>query len=265
MASPIPRFPPVTRTDRLTALAPPRLSTASWRAYRSPAWDRLPVVDQSTQTRSGGPDRSRVRRPAAARAGRRRAAAGGRPRRAARRLPRRADARAADPALRRSPGDPAGRRRSRPGRPGGGGRHLGVRRGRGPDPGGGRATPRERAVDVARVAAPIAAERIELADEPGHGEVTWVSSYVTDPFEVSVSDKIALLGQWSEGLLGHDGIDHVDAVAARGQGVQVLLRRRDHRRPAAGPAEPGGHRGRGEPGRPVRDHAHAGAAGRPRL
>jgi TldD protein len=69
----------------------------------------------------------------------------------------------------------------------------------------------ERAVDVARVAAPIAAERIELADEPGHGEVAWVSSYVTDPFDVSVSDKIALLAQWSRELLAHDGIDHVDA------------------------------------------------------
>ncbi len=69
----------------------------------------------------------------------------------------------------------------------------------------------EQAVDVARVAAPIAAERIELADEPGHGEVTWISSYVTDPFNVSVAEKIALLGQWSEDLLGHPGIDHVDA------------------------------------------------------
>jgi TldD protein len=69
----------------------------------------------------------------------------------------------------------------------------------------------ERAVDVARVAAPIAAERIELADEPGHGEVAWVSSYVTDPFDVSVSDKIALLAQWSRELLAHHGIDHVDA------------------------------------------------------
>jgi TldD protein len=69
----------------------------------------------------------------------------------------------------------------------------------------------EQAVDVARVAAPIAAERIELADEPGHGEVTWISSYVTDPFDVSVAEKIALLGQWSEELLAHDGIDHVDA------------------------------------------------------
>ena len=69
----------------------------------------------------------------------------------------------------------------------------------------------EQAVDVARVAAPIAAERIELADEPGHGEVTWISSYVTDPFDVSVGEEIALLGQWSEELLAHDGIDHVDA------------------------------------------------------
>jgi TldD protein len=69
----------------------------------------------------------------------------------------------------------------------------------------------EQAVDVARVAKPIAAERIELADEPGHGEVTWVSSYVTDPFDVSVSDKIALLGRWSRELLARDGIDHVDA------------------------------------------------------
>jgi TldD protein len=69
----------------------------------------------------------------------------------------------------------------------------------------------EQAVDVARVAAPIASERIELADEPGHGEVTWISSYATDPFDVSVAEKIALLGQWSEELLAHDGIDHVDA------------------------------------------------------
>jgi TldD protein len=68
-----------------------------------------------------------------------------------------------------------------------------------------------RAVDVARVAAPIATDPIELADEPGHGDVTWVSSYVTDPFDVGVSDKIGLLQQWSQGLLGHGGIDHVDA------------------------------------------------------
>jgi TldD protein len=68
------------------------------------------------------------------------------------------------------------------------------------------------AVDVARVAAPISTERIELADEPGHGDVTWVSAYLLDPFDVSVAEKIALLAGWSAGLLAHDRIDHVDAA-----------------------------------------------------
>jgi TldD protein len=68
------------------------------------------------------------------------------------------------------------------------------------------------AVDVARVAAPISTERIELADEPGHGDVAWVSAYRVDPFEVGVADKIALLAGWSAGLLAHDRIDHVDAA-----------------------------------------------------
>ncbi len=111
----------------------------------------------------------------------------------------------------------------------------------------------EQAVDVARVAKPIAAERIELADEPGHGEVTWVSSYDTDPFDVSVADKIALLAGWSRDLLAADGIDHVDA------GLHVV------KEVLAGPGQPRPHRGRGQQGRQVRDHADAGAAGRPRL
>jgi TldD protein len=67
------------------------------------------------------------------------------------------------------------------------------------------------AVDVARVAAAVNTERIELAPEPAHGEVTWVSSYRVDPFSVSVADKIALLTGWSSGLLADDRIDHVDA------------------------------------------------------
>ena len=67
------------------------------------------------------------------------------------------------------------------------------------------------AVDVARVAAAVNTERIELAPEPAHGEVSWVSAYQVDPFGVGVADKIALLQQWSAGLLARDGIDHVDA------------------------------------------------------
>jgi len=67
------------------------------------------------------------------------------------------------------------------------------------------------AVDVAKVAAAISTERIELAGEPAHGAVTWVSAYDADPFDVSVADKTALLSVWSRRLLDADGVDHVDA------------------------------------------------------
>jgi TldD protein len=66
------------------------------------------------------------------------------------------------------------------------------------------------AVAVAKVAAAINTERIELADEPSYGDVSWVSAYEVDPFEVSVADKAALLAGWSSALLGHDRIDHAD-------------------------------------------------------
>ncbi len=69
----------------------------------------------------------------------------------------------------------------------------------------------EEAVEVAKVAAAIAAERIELADEPAYGDVSWVSAYQVDPFDVSVADKVALLADWSARLLAEDRIDHADA------------------------------------------------------
>ncbi len=69
----------------------------------------------------------------------------------------------------------------------------------------------ERAVDVANVSRALNREGIELAAEPPHGEVTWVSSYETDPFEVATGDKIGLLKDWSERLLADDRVDHVDA------------------------------------------------------
>jgi TldD protein len=69
----------------------------------------------------------------------------------------------------------------------------------------------EVAVDVARVAAAVNTERIELAREPAHGDVTWVSAYQADPFAVAVADKIALLAGWSAGLLASVSVNHVDA------------------------------------------------------
>jgi TldD protein len=67
------------------------------------------------------------------------------------------------------------------------------------------------AVEVARVSAAMNAERIELAPEPAHGDVTWVSAYDIDPFDVTATDKVALLAGWSTALLARDGVDHVDA------------------------------------------------------
>jgi TldD protein len=69
----------------------------------------------------------------------------------------------------------------------------------------------EQAVDVARVAAAVNRERIELAPEPVHGERTWISAYQVDPFDVPTADKVGLLTEWSRRLLGDNHVDHVDA------------------------------------------------------
>ena len=68
-----------------------------------------------------------------------------------------------------------------------------------------------RAVQVATTLAPLNAERIELAPEPVYSDVSWVSDYRIDPFDVGVADKIAVLGEYSGRLLAADGVDHVSA------------------------------------------------------
>ncbi len=70
----------------------------------------------------------------------------------------------------------------------------------------------EQAIAVARAAKPIAAERIELADEPVHADETWVSRYEVNPFSVALDDRVALLEGWSRTLLSEPAVDHVAAV-----------------------------------------------------
>jgi TldD protein len=67
------------------------------------------------------------------------------------------------------------------------------------------------AVEVAKVAAAMNTEPIDLAPEPSYGDVTWVSAYQVDPFTITVADKVALLAQWSHTLLAHTAVSHVDA------------------------------------------------------
>ncbi len=69
----------------------------------------------------------------------------------------------------------------------------------------------EQAVEIARVSRPLSIERVELADEPVHADVRWVSQYATDPFEVPASEQAALLADWSQQLLA-GGVTHVEAV-----------------------------------------------------
>ncbi|GAB3431700.1 TldD/PmbA family protein [Flindersiella endophytica] len=70
----------------------------------------------------------------------------------------------------------------------------------------------EQAVAVARVAAAITAERIELADEPIYPDQTWISSYDIDPFSIPVTDKVDLLADRSRRLLAADAVAHASAV-----------------------------------------------------
>jgi TldD protein len=95
------------------------------------------------------------------------------------------------------------------------------------------------AAAVATVSAAMNRERIELAGEPAHGDVTWVSSYVTDPLEVSVAEKVALLREWSEALLADSRVDHVDAALNQvkeckfySDGVTTATQQRVRLRPA---------------------------------
>jgi TldD protein len=68
-----------------------------------------------------------------------------------------------------------------------------------------------RAVSVARAAARAGGRRVELVEEPAHGDVTWVAPHRTDPVSVDLADKAALLEEWSRRLLDAPAVDHVTA------------------------------------------------------
>ena len=66
------------------------------------------------------------------------------------------------------------------------------------------------AVQVARTSRPLNVEPVELADEPVYDDVTWVSAYDVNPFDVDPADKTALFAEWSQALLASSDVDHVD-------------------------------------------------------
>ena len=69
----------------------------------------------------------------------------------------------------------------------------------------------ETAVEVAKVSAALTTVPVEIAPEPAYDDVTWVSSYTQDPFEVSVHDKAEVLIGWTERLRAHAAVQHATA------------------------------------------------------
>jgi TldD protein len=66
----------------------------------------------------------------------------------------------------------------------------------------------ETAVTVAQVAARMTRRPVELAPEPVHQDVTWVSSYDVDPLDVPLAEKTKLFAGWTRELLDAEGVDH---------------------------------------------------------
>ncbi|HYF71653.1 MAG TPA: TldD/PmbA family protein [Nocardioides sp.] len=69
----------------------------------------------------------------------------------------------------------------------------------------------ETAVAVARVAAEMTSAPVELADEPVHADVTWVSPYAVNPLDVPVRDKADVLIDWTDRLRRGAAVDHASA------------------------------------------------------
>ena len=75
----------------------------------------------------------------------------------------------------------------------------------------------ERAVSVARLAAQMTTVPVELAPEPVHDDVTWVSAYVVNPLQVPVAEKVALLTDWTDRLRRGTAVDHASAFVQQVQ------------------------------------------------
>ncbi|MDP3968892.1 MAG: TldD/PmbA family protein [Nocardioides sp.] len=70
----------------------------------------------------------------------------------------------------------------------------------------------ETAIAVAQVAASMTRVPVELADEPVHADVTWVSPYDVNPLDVPLEEKTGLLTAWTGDLLGQGPVQHATGL-----------------------------------------------------
>ncbi|WP_304438045.1 PmbA/TldA family metallopeptidase, partial [Frankia sp. ACN1ag] len=66
------------------------------------------------------------------------------------------------------------------------------------------------AVEMARVAAPLNSEPVELAPEPAHSDAVWVSAYAADPFAIDARERIERVGGLCRTLFAANDVDHVE-------------------------------------------------------
>jgi TldD protein len=69
----------------------------------------------------------------------------------------------------------------------------------------------DQAVATAKISRVLSSDPVVLAPEQVYSDVTWVSSYDINPFDVPEAERVARLGELSGRLLASDGVDHVDA------------------------------------------------------
>lgn len=69
-----------------------------------------------------------------------------------------------------------------------------------------------KAIDLARLSAPLNTRPATMASEPVIGTAAWSSEWEIDPFQVPVAERIDVLRQMSQRILGGK-VDHVDASA----------------------------------------------------
>ncbi len=125
----------------------------------------------------------------------------------------------------------------------------------------------ERSIAVAQVAAEMTTEPVQIAPEPVHDDVTWVSAYELNPLQVPVPEKAGLLIDWTNRLRSHAAVEHATAQVEQVQENKYYADLTGHpHHPAADPASAllrgDGHR----PGlRGLRLDGDHRAAGRARL
>ncbi len=70
----------------------------------------------------------------------------------------------------------------------------------------------ETAVRTAQLAATMTTRPVALAPEPAYDDVTWVSSYRTDPMTVPLEEKVDLIAGWTRRLCDSPGVAHASGL-----------------------------------------------------